>query len=249
MAPAPAPPHGTTLSVFNGVNPNGAWRLFVVDDAGADVGSIAGGWSLNIVTADPHCLSSPCSIGVADIAQNSDADACGAFVNYPAPSISGSCGVVTFAPPSGSFCPVGVTPVIVTGTRQDSSTTTAGFNVTVNDAQAPTISGASVNKPTLWAPNHHMVDVAVNYTVGDNCGSGVVTRSLSVTSNEPVNGTGDGDAAPDWVVVNPNLVRLRAERAGTGTGRVYTIIIKATDAYGNSTTHNVYVNVPHSQKN
>jgi large repetitive protein len=33
-APAPASPHGTTLTSFVGTNPNGAWSLYVVDDAG-----------------------------------------------------------------------------------------------------------------------------------------------------------------------------------------------------------------------
>jgi subtilisin-like proprotein convertase family protein len=39
------------LSVFNGKNPNGAWKLHVVDDAGSDSGSI-GGWSLDVTTAN-----------------------------------------------------------------------------------------------------------------------------------------------------------------------------------------------------
>lgn len=56
-APAPAAPYGSTLSVFNGVNPNGAWRLFVVDDASGDVGNIAGGWSLSITTLDRTCVT------------------------------------------------------------------------------------------------------------------------------------------------------------------------------------------------
>lgn len=32
--PAPPQPYGTTLSAFDGLNPNGTWRLFVFDDAG-----------------------------------------------------------------------------------------------------------------------------------------------------------------------------------------------------------------------
>jgi subtilisin-like proprotein convertase family protein len=45
-SPAPAAPYGTVLSVFNGLDPAGVWKLFVVDDLGGDSGSFAGGWSL-----------------------------------------------------------------------------------------------------------------------------------------------------------------------------------------------------------
>lgn len=38
------------LSTFNGSNPNGAWKLYVVDDASSDSGSFAGGWELQITT-------------------------------------------------------------------------------------------------------------------------------------------------------------------------------------------------------
>ncbi|MDY7047815.1 MAG: Calx-beta domain-containing protein, partial [Microcystis panniformis WG22] len=51
--PAPGGPYGTDFSVFNGINPNGTWSLYVVDDAGGDAGTIAGGWSLTIGTAAP----------------------------------------------------------------------------------------------------------------------------------------------------------------------------------------------------
>lgn len=47
-APAPAGPYGAALSVFESRNPNGAWRLFVVDDSTANGGAIAGGWRLNL---------------------------------------------------------------------------------------------------------------------------------------------------------------------------------------------------------
>lgn len=50
-APAPAPSTQTTLAgAFTGINPNGVWQLFIVDDNTGDVGSMAGGWSLVITT-------------------------------------------------------------------------------------------------------------------------------------------------------------------------------------------------------
>jgi hypothetical protein len=54
-------------------------------------------------------------------------------------------------------------------------------------------------------------------------------RISSVTSNEPVNGLGDGDASPDWTIIDAHHINLRAERSGTGTGRTYTITITCTD--------------------
>lgn len=59
-SPAPAAPYdqaaptgsATFASVFNGVNPNGTWNLYVVDDeVGGGVSTISGGWSIDITTA------------------------------------------------------------------------------------------------------------------------------------------------------------------------------------------------------
>ena len=56
-APAPAGPYGTTLSVFDGSNPNGTWSLFVIDTAFLHVGLISGGWSLDLATVpEPSSL-------------------------------------------------------------------------------------------------------------------------------------------------------------------------------------------------
>lgn len=50
-APAPAGPYGSALSVFNGISPNGTWRLFATDDTtNTSIGSL-GGWFLNMVIA------------------------------------------------------------------------------------------------------------------------------------------------------------------------------------------------------
>jgi len=106
------------------------------------------------------------------------------------------------------------------------------------------VSGISVDKPVLWPPNHTMQPVTVNYSAS-GCGSQVCT--LSVSSNEPVNGIGDGNTSPDWVVVDPHDVKLRAERSGKGSGRIYTITIKCTDVAGDVASSTATVTVPHDQ--
>lgn len=55
-APAPAGPMtGNTLSSFNGINANGIWSLYVVDDNGNNSGNISGGWEILIATSLTTC--------------------------------------------------------------------------------------------------------------------------------------------------------------------------------------------------
>jgi uncharacterized repeat protein (TIGR01451 family) len=111
----------------------------------------------------------------------------------------------------------------------------------------PVITGASVDKPVLWPPNHKLENVTVNYQVTDNCPLPPNSCTLSVTSNEPINGKGDGNTSPDWIILDAHHVQLRAERAGNGNGRIYTITITCIDSGGNSSSQSVSVNVPHDQ--
>jgi CSLREA domain-containing protein len=46
------------LFAFNGINPNGTWNLFVVDDASGDPGSISGGWTLRFTTPTVFTVNS-----------------------------------------------------------------------------------------------------------------------------------------------------------------------------------------------
>ncbi|MGZ8709089.1 MAG: M36 family metallopeptidase, partial [Thermoanaerobaculia bacterium] len=138
-APAPAGPYGAVLSAFNGANPNGTWQLFVVDDAGGDLGAFAGGWSLTITTASPVCVVEACTLTCpSNVVAGTDPDQGGAIVTFPAPSLSGSCGVVSTSPASGSFFPIGATTV--TG-FSSATAATCSFVVQVNDVQPPAITG------------------------------------------------------------------------------------------------------------
>ncbi len=68
-APAPDDTGNTLLSVFNGTSPVGTWNLYVVDDDGAAVGDIAGGWDLQI---DQQTTSYPSTIAVSGLPAVSD---------------------------------------------------------------------------------------------------------------------------------------------------------------------------------
>ncbi|MCA1609302.1 MAG: DUF11 domain-containing protein [Acidobacteria bacterium] len=109
---------------------------------------------------------------------------------------------------------------------------------------APAISGAAVDRPVLSPPNHKMIPVTVSYAAEDNCGSPVLC-GLSISSNEPTNGGGDGNTPSDWKVVDPHHVLLRAERSGKETGRTYSIAIRCADPSGSASTATVAVSVPH----
>jgi 6-phosphogluconolactonase (cycloisomerase 2 family) len=110
---------------------------------------------------------------------------------------------------------------------------------------APMISGVSATPDVLWPPNHKFMEVTINYTVADSCPN---TCVLTIASNESVNGTGDGNTSPDWQVIDAQHVRLRAERAGSGTGRIYTITITCTnDSNKESSIQTVTVLVRHDQ--
>ncbi len=120
--------------------------------------------------------------------------------------------------------------------------------VNVIDTALPELSVAS-SITTLWPPNHKYVTVNIDYAVSDICDAEPEVTLISVTSDEleNENGDGDGNTLNDIVIVDNTTIQLRAERQGSGDGRVYTINYSATDASGNTTTASAIVTVPHDQ--
>ncbi|MES2885331.1 MAG: immunoglobulin-like domain-containing protein [Pseudomonadota bacterium] len=119
--------------------------------------------------------------------------------------------------------------------------------VQVADTTPPVIGNVSIDPSSLWPANHKMVNATLNYTATDSCAA-TVNCAIAVTSNEPINGTGDGDTAPDWSVSSDHYLQLRAERAGSGNGRVYSVALRCVDTSGNSSSAVKQVVVPKSQK-
>ena len=91
-----------------------------------------------------------------------------------------------------------------------------------------------------------MVAITLSADVVD-AGGDTTVRIVDVTSNEPDSGTGKGDRAGDIAITGDLSLSLRAERAGKGAGRVYTITVEVTDASGNVSQATTTVTVPHDQ--
>ena len=130
------------------------------------------------------------------------------------------------------------------------------FGVTARDQvevrvvdTAPPAVNIELSPARLEPPNHKMVDVEARVGAVDVCGAASLTL-VSVTSSEPDDapGQGDGGTVNDIQGVDSGTpdfrFRLRAERAGAGSGRVYTVIYRAADASANEAEIRPTVVVP-----
>jgi hypothetical protein len=179
---------------------------------------------------------------------------CGANVYYEPPIPAANCGgeglkiEQTSGLASGSFFPTGYTTNTFLLTNAEGKTATCSSTVYVGgDNEPPVITGISDQLPQLWPPNHKMVPIHLDYTTTDNCDQNSISQIFYVYSNEADNGLGDGDMANDWKIVDDHNILLRAERSGTGTGRVYYISILSHDNSNNFSLKQITVAVPHDK--
>lgn len=214
--------------------------LTVTDDKGASASCTA---TVTVIDTTPPAITCPGNVTV-----DTDPGQCSASnVALDEPTSGDNCGVAGMTNNAPAVFPKGET--IVTWTVTDASGNTAACtqNVTVEDHEMPVISNGAATPNTLWPPNHELVSITVNYAASDNCGATACT--LSATSNEPDNGLGDGDTANDIQLIpgDAHHLNLRAERSGTGDGRIYTITSTCTDGSGNTTKQAAQVRVPHNR--
>jgi hypothetical protein len=214
---------------------------------------------VTLTVTEPEGLSNSCTANVTVVDQQPPNISCpspviectgpnGTVVSF-SPTVSDNCPGVTDSctPPSGSVFPLGTTPFQCVATDSSGNTNLCNSVVKVVDTTPPVISSVSASPNVLWPPNHKMTPVTVAISASDVCSPTVTCKITSVTSNEPVNAPGSGNTAPDWQITGDRSVNLRAERSGSGNGRVYTLTVQCTDSAGNSSTKAVTVSVPHDQ--
>jgi hypothetical protein len=148
---------------------------------------------------------------------------------------------------------LGVNPITFSATDDSSNTGSCSANIRVVDTTPPTIS-VSVSPTVVFpSPNHKLFKVKATVTYEDSCDTNPSVVLTSITSNEPDNGLGDGDTANDIQGAAFGTAdfafNLRAERSGTGQGRIYTVTYTVTDGSGNSASASATVRIPKSASN
>lgn len=148
--------------------------------------------------------------------------------------------------------PLGETIVTWTATDDSGNQSTATQLVTVVDTTPPELA-MSVSPDEIWPPNHRMKWITASIVVSDICDADPEVYLVSIVSNEPANANGDGNTEPDIdeadYGTDDREFRVRAERAGPGDDRIYTVTYQAEDDSGNTTPAEDSILVPHDQGN
>jgi VCBS repeat-containing protein len=121
----------------------------------------------------------------------------------------------------------------------------ATATITVVPSNLPPVCNAAVTPTIVWPPNHKPVYFSVS-GIADPEG-GALNVSYTILQDEPTDGPGQGNTKQDGGVDANGRVWVRAERSGTGDGRVYLVSYTATDAFLASCTGVFTVSVPHDQ--
>jgi subtilisin-like proprotein convertase family protein len=112
-APAPAGPYGTGFGGMFGSTPNGDWRLWIEDQAGADAGDLEG-WSLRVTTntapvttngSMSTTVGTPVSGSLAGLTTDAEGDtltyAVGTTPTHGTVAVDPATGAFTFTPAAG----------------------------------------------------------------------------------------------------------------------------------------------------
>ena len=199
--PAPVGPYGSTLSAFNGTNPNGTWSLYVYDDTVNDSGRLAGGWRLSLTLTN---LTPP--------SPGTDADLAATVTDSPDPIVIGN--AVTYSGLVFNRGPATASGVTVTNLLP------AGVTfVSANCSQGTCTQAAGIvtcNLGSISAGTSARVAFTVNAPT-----AGLLTNAMSVAGNEtdlqPAN-----NSAVAMTTVNPPVPALSISDISVNEGNVGT---------------------------
>ncbi len=176
----------------------------------------------------------------------------------------------TSATPMGLF-PIGITLATLTVTDGNGGLDVDDVEITVADTVPPEVA-CTTDIMALWPPNHNMENIQVFVDATDNCTNpdNLILLSVTAASSEPDDAPGGGDGKTTGDVNGADgftapvdvtslfaynastasfegTISLRAERAGSGSGRTYSITADVVDTSGNLATTSCVVVVPHNK--
>jgi len=141
---------------------------------------------------------------------------------------------------------IGGEDLIFEVTVTDSNGGTTSDQVTIhvrNVGDVPNVSNAQPSDDCLWPPNHKLVPIEITGISGSDDATTITFDS--VTQDEATDSQGNGDTETD-AVIRDGILYLRAERFGTGDGRVYRVGFTASNEIG-SASGTVNVRAPLNQ--
>lgn len=256
-APAIAPTHGSFAAAFNGTDPNGVWRLYVVDDAtGKSFGSIGGGWLLSIRTGPfiqtvaaqqmDENTTKRVEVTVGDIQPGVTFDVTAtaantALISQITVSSTGATRTLLITSAPYSF---GATTITVTARDNLGNLSTTSFALTVRRVDLPPVvsSIANVTVPaaqlvgplpfTAWTPQADRNAVLKVDVSSDNPG---LFPAGSITVSGPTVQAVTADPGPRSFMGGTNTFSISLQPAGIQIGTA-NINVTVSDNFGQKTT-------------
>ncbi|NNE67472.1 MAG: CSLREA domain-containing protein, partial [Pyrinomonadaceae bacterium] len=236
----PSPGPGTLtnepadLTVFNGTDPNGTWKLYVVDDKGADTGLIAAGWTLSIVV--------PLSPGIVSKTADTDDGTCDADCSLREAVTSGA-NQITFGPLFSA-------PQTITLSGSELNIPNS-FILTGPGADLLTVSGNGLSRVMRFGINriNFVSGLTITGGVADSNGGGGIHNSglllllnSEITGNSGPIGGGIRNLTGGFLSVTSSSVSGNSTNSNFGAGGIESsglIAVTNSTISGNSSTNGI----------
>ena len=213
----PPPDYGTNLAVFKDTNPNGDWKLFIVDDQTLNAGSLAG-WSLTISNSEPVASVADLSVKMVGtpnpVPMNGRLTYTLAVTNH-GPGTASNVVVTDFLPPNVTSVASSLTPA---------GAGSVAYNVGLNTVVA-NVSRLTVDQGVLVTIS---VTVPGNATVLTNAASVAAFSTDQYLDN-------NSDSVKTLVAVAPNLGVTTKEgniQMSWSTGAGNFVLVSAPTLFG-----------------